>query len=82
MDRKVNTGKINPLQSKTQEIINSFGIKSLDELAQYERDLVASLRFRKSYLEDESLSQPTQRPRSAGPNLTSRKSTRKGRGKG
>lgn len=82
MDRKVNTGKINPLQAKAQEIVNQYGVKSIDELAQYERDLVGSLRFRKSYLEDETLSQPAQRQRSSAlNNLTSRKSTRKGRGK-
>ncbi len=81
MDRKVNTGKLGPLQSKAQEIINTYGLKSLDELAAYERDLVASIRFRKSYLDDETLSQPAQRQRASLQNTTSRKSTRKGRTK-
>ena len=78
MDRKVNTGKISPLPTKAQEIAKSFGVKSVEELAQYEREIVANIRFRKSYLDDETLTQPAQRERNK--QLTSRKSTRKGRG--
>ncbi len=74
MDRKVNTGKTAPLQTRAQEIANAYGLKSVSELAQYERELVAGLRFRKSYLDDESLTQPAAKP------LASRKATRRGRG--
>ncbi len=74
MDRKVNTGKTAPLQTRAQEIANAYGLKSVSELAQYERELVSGLRFRKSYLDDESLTQPAAKP------LASRKATRRGRG--
>lgn len=77
MDRKVNTGKITPLATKAQEVANMFGVKSVGELAQFEREIVAGLRLRKSYLDDETLSQPVANARAA--NLTSRSGTRKGR---
>lgn len=79
MDRKVNTGKIAPLPTKAQEVAKAFGVKTVEELAQYERDIVENIRFRKSYLGDESLTQPAQRQRNSP--TTSRKSTRKGRGR-
>lgn len=81
MDRKVNTGKTDPLRSKAQEIADAHGVKTVEDLALYERDLVASLRFRKSYLDDDSLSQPAAgKSRTSLQNTTSRKATRKGRG--
>lgn len=74
MDRKVNTGRIAPLPAKAQEIAKSFGVKSVEELAQYEREIVENIRFRKSYLDDGTLTQPAQRERNKP--LPSRKSTR------
>jgi hypothetical protein len=85
MDRKVNTGNIALLTSKTQAVADAYGVRSVDELANYEREIVEGMRFRKSYLGDDSLSQPAAKVNAKGrsvSNDTSRHSTRKGRGKG
>lgn len=82
MDRKVNLGKITPLPSVAQSVIDQYGIKSLDQLVKYEREIVEGVRFRKDYLQDGSLTQPAAVPASgrSKPSPASRKSTRKGRG--
>ncbi|MCC7434543.1 MAG: hypothetical protein IT363_07645 [Methanoregulaceae archaeon] len=81
MDRKVNLGKIHPLPSVAQQVADTYGLKSLDQLAKYEREIVEGVRFRKDYLQDGSLSQPAAVP--AAPRnkpSPSRKTTRRGRG--
>ncbi len=77
MDRKVNTGKIGPLASAAQQVASANGLKTLDELANYERDIIAMVKFRKDYTSDESLSQPVGRARSQS--VTSRSGSRTGR---
>lgn len=80
MDRKVNTGRLPPLASYAQEIVDVYELKSASELAQFERDLVARSQFRKNYLEDSTLSQPAVSNRSKP--TPSRKGSRGGRGGG
>jgi len=79
MDRKVNTGKITVLGSAAQQVASANGVKTLEELASYERDIMSLVKFRKDYSTDDTLSQPAARARTQ--NLTSRSGTRKGRTK-
>lgn len=58
MDRKVNTGKLDPLAEVLADIFATNKLSKPEELAKYERDLVAAIRFRKDYLADASLVQP------------------------
>lgn len=58
MDRKVNTGKLDPLEKVLQEIADQYQVASIEDLAALEYQIVARLRFRKDYLGDVSLSQP------------------------
>lgn len=58
MDRKVNTGKLDPLAALLNQIVADYGLGILDSPADIERELVAALVYRKSYLDDRGLSQP------------------------
>lgn len=59
MDRKVNTGKVDPLASVLAKVVEEKKVKSFADLAQYESEIVAALRYRKDYTKDPALSQPT-----------------------
>lgn len=58
MDRKVNTGKLDPLGTVLQKLLLKYSVSSFQELAKYERQIVTELKYRKDYLKDTSLSQP------------------------
>ncbi len=58
MDRKVNTGKLEGLEDVLAYCAEACGAKSLKDLAPYERDIAAFMKFRAEYLADPSLSQP------------------------
>lgn len=58
MDRKVNTGRIDPLPALLSKYANSTGADSLDDLAAYEYNIVQAIKYRKDYTRDDSLSQP------------------------
>ncbi|HEY0867242.1 MAG TPA: hypothetical protein VGE01_07685, partial [Fimbriimonas sp.] len=58
MDRKVNTGKTDPLISVATRVAKERGVKTLSELAAFEFDIVKALKYRKDYLADPNLSQP------------------------
>ena len=58
MDRKVNTGKIDPLQAVAQRVADANSCQNLVELAQYEADIVKQLKWRRDYMADLTLSQP------------------------
>lgn len=83
MDLKVHTGKLDPLTRVVAEIYATCKLKSVADLARYERDIVVAMRHRKNYLAETALVQP-------GPaveptrtfNAASRKGTRNGRGGG
>lgn len=62
MDRKVNTGKVDPLAQTVKQLMTEYGLRTLGELATYEYQLVQRIRYRKDYLGDLSLSQPREVP--------------------
>lgn len=59
MDRKVNTGRLDPFSSVVTDIANRANISSLTDLASHELDIVKRMKYRKNYLDDSTLSQPT-----------------------
>lgn len=58
MDRKVNTGKTDPLVSVLNQIGGSYGCRSVEDLAAHERDVIVACKYRKDYTQDASLTQP------------------------
>lgn len=58
MDRKVNTGKLDPLAEVIAFCAEECNAKELKDLSRYERDIAAALKYRKDYLLDASLTQP------------------------
>jgi hypothetical protein len=83
MDRKVNTGRVDPLTEVATRFANELKVKSLGDLAPFERELIAALRYRKDYLADASLGQPADAPRRTNDaELGSRGGARSGRGGG
>ncbi|MCX7800810.1 MAG: hypothetical protein N2109_10765 [Fimbriimonadales bacterium] len=58
MDRKVNTGKLDPLPQVLAQIVQDYGLRSLQEAADLEREIVARMRYRKDYLAIADLGQP------------------------
>lgn len=58
MDRKVNTGTLNPLPLVLALIAGENRVQKFEDLAKYERDIVAAMKFRKDYLADTTLTQP------------------------
>lgn len=83
MDRKVNTGTVEPLTSMIVLIASENNLRSVDELQKFERDLVIAMKYRKDYLEDKSLSQPgpAKTPRRDYRSMLNRSGSRGGRGK-
>ncbi|MHB8636379.1 MAG: hypothetical protein ACYC96_07895 [Fimbriimonadaceae bacterium] len=59
MDRKVNTGRLDPLAPVVQRVADAHGVTSLVDLLQYEGEIIQQLKYRRDYLADASLSQPT-----------------------
>lgn len=58
MDRKVNTGRTDPLASVLQRVADESKATCAEDLAAYEDQIVAAVRFRRDFLRDEALSQP------------------------
>ncbi len=71
MDRKVNTGKLDPLAQVLSDAVARYGFDNPAKLADVEGELVRAMQYRKDYLADPNLSQPRN-----SPNLTSRHKTR------
>jgi hypothetical protein len=80
MDRKVNTGRLEPLQSTLEQFAAANQITSFGDLAKYEYDLVGAMQYRRDYLLDNGLGQPLATVRSKP--LGSRSGDRSGRGGG
>ena len=59
MDRKVNTGHLDPFPSVVSDIANQAGISSLSDLASHELEIIQRMKYRKNYLVDSTLSQPS-----------------------
>ena len=75
MDRKVNTGKLAGLKECLDRIVEQNEIKSIDELADFEYQIVRSMTYREDFLASNSLS----KPRDMSTELA-RKGKRSGRG--
>jgi len=58
MDRKVNTGSLEPLPTVLALIAGENRVEHFEDLAKYERDIVSAMKFRKDYLADATLTQP------------------------
>lgn len=58
MDRKVNTGTLDPLPFVLSLISAETGATTAADLQKYERDIVLALRYRRDYLADSTLTQP------------------------
>lgn len=80
MDRKVNTGRLDPLQSMLEQFASANQITSFAELGKYEYDIVSAMKYRHDYLLDNNLSQPLATVRSKP--LSSRSGDRSKRGGG
>lgn len=83
MDRKVNTGTLEPLPFILATIAGEIGATKPEQFARYERDIVAAMKFRKDFLREPTLSQPgpAAKPGRDYRQLASRKGSRGGRGK-
>lgn len=80
MDRKVNTGNVGNISAIASNVAASYGVKSVEELAEVEADIVRQMKYRKDYTGDPSLTQPASKARDARTKTTtSRKGTRNGR---
>lgn len=78
MDRKVNTGRLDPLPTVLVQAVQSGRVRRLEDLVDLERAIVERLRYRKDYLQDATLSQPAVTGRTLGPS-PSRSGKRGGR---
>jgi hypothetical protein len=58
MDRKVNTGKLEPLEDYLYDLVSQTGITDLKEAAKYEWALAKVMAYRVDYLASATLSQP------------------------
>jgi hypothetical protein len=81
MDRKVNTGKVEPLVSVLAEIATANNIATFSDFATYERDIVAALKYRKDYLTFGDLTQPGPQVHPNRSYLPSRHKSRDGGGR-
>jgi len=58
-DRKVNTGHAAPeVAAAIASVMTAHGLKSLADVAPYEREVVAALKYRADFLADPTLGQP------------------------
>jgi hypothetical protein len=57
-DRKVNRGTCEPITAVITKLMQDKGLATLDQAADYERDIIKSLKYRTDFLKDSSLSQP------------------------
>jgi len=68
MDRKVNTGKLDPLATVLNKLVVEAGIEKPTDLAEYEWDIVALMKYRRDYLAEMTLSQPDRKQGRKGRN--------------
>ena len=62
MDRKVNTGKLDPILTVLQGLARAYKVQKFEDFANHEREIVEKMRWRKSYLDEPTLTQPVQKP--------------------
>lgn len=58
-DRKVNTGNISQLAKVCSQVCMQHKLTAIDQLAAYEREIVAAMKYREDFLQDGDLSQPS-----------------------
>ena len=58
MDRKVNRGNIRLINEVAAKLMQEKQLKTPQELAAHERDLVAAMKYRHDFLADPTLGQP------------------------
>ncbi len=61
-DRKVNTGNIAVLNPVVQSAMLAHGLTRFDQLAPFEREIIAGVRWRSDFLKDATLTQPQKTP--------------------
>ena len=76
MDRKVNTGKLDPLAAVLSDIATTSNVTSFSDLASHELEIIQKMKYRKNYLEDATLSQPVSSRNSRNKALKSRSGDR------
>lgn len=57
-DRKVNRGSIKPFAEVLTKVMTAHNLTQLKDVAPYEKEIVAALKYRTDYLQDPTLSQP------------------------
>ena len=62
MDRKVNTGNIAPLSEVLQSVAVMHKVTSFQELAKYEGEIIAQMKYRTDFTKDSTLTQPRSAP--------------------
>lgn len=62
MDRKVNTGRLDPLNQVIANIARRHNIREFAQLADFEREIIQGIIWRKNTLNDPTLSQPRTKP--------------------
>lgn len=80
MDRKVNTGRIDPLLNVLSQIGAQNNCQCAADFAAHEPEIIAAMRYRKDYTLDAELSQPNGLVARTDLSYTSRHGSRRGRG--
>ena len=62
LDRKINTGNIRPLNDVAARIAAAHNCKTASDLALYEAEIVAAMKYRADFLADKTLAQPAPPP--------------------
>jgi len=62
MDRKVNTGTFGNLNGVLTDLIRKYKLNTLAQASAYEAEIVRGIKWRRDYLSDTTLSQPTEKP--------------------
>ena len=77
-DRKVNRGKIWPLEDVLNELAPQVKPTTLADFAKFEKLIVQKMKYRRDYLLDKNLSQPADPPPLRGSRAASAQTNRKG----
>ncbi len=70
LDRKINTGNTRPLEDVVSQVMQSYSLKTLAEVAKYEREVIGKMEYRTNFLVRPDLKQPPALP---DPNKLSQK---------
>ncbi len=58
LDRKINTGNIRPFSDVVNRVCTAHKVKSVEEAAKYEKEIIAAMKYRTDFLADKTLGQP------------------------